>query len=98
MNLASNEGFGLGTCESLMSGTPIIVNVTGGLQDQCGFRKDGKLLTAEDYVEIGSQASLLANVKNAVEQKPKASTPAPAPTPTPPPPQNKQPVQPTPAV
>ena len=32
------------------------VNVTGGLQDQCGFRVkgSGKLLTAEDYVEIGS--------------------------------------------
>ena len=38
MNMASNEGFGLGTCESLMAGTPIIVNVTGGLQDQCGFQ------------------------------------------------------------
>ena len=38
----------------MRAGTPIIVNVTGGLQDQCGFRKDGKLLTAEDYVEIGS--------------------------------------------
>ena len=54
--------------------------------------------TIRNYVEIGSQASLLANVKNAVEQKPKAPTPAPAPTPTPPPPQNKPPVQPTPAV
>ena len=50
----SNEGFGLGTCESLMAGTPIIVNVTGGLQDQCGFRLKGKLLTAEDYKEIKS--------------------------------------------
>ena len=30
INIASNEGFGLATCESLMSGTPIIVNVTGG--------------------------------------------------------------------
>ncbi|NDB56588.1 glycosyltransferase family 1 protein, partial [archaeon] len=27
INIASNEGFGLGTCESLMCGTPIIVNV-----------------------------------------------------------------------
>jgi len=50
--------------------------------------------TIRNYVEIGSQASLLANVKNAVEQKPKAPTPAPAPTPTPPPPQNKTAVQP----
>ena len=55
--------------------------------------------TIRNYVEIGSQASLLANVKNAVEQKPKAPTPAPAPAPAPtPPPQNKPPVQPTPAV
>jgi hypothetical protein len=37
-----------------MVGTPIIVNVTGGLQDQCGFTLDGKELTAEDYVKIGS--------------------------------------------
>jgi len=49
INMASNEGFGLGTCESLMAGTPIIVNVTGGLQDQCGFRYKDELLTAEDY-------------------------------------------------
>jgi glycosyltransferase involved in cell wall biosynthesis len=35
--MSSNEGFGLGTCESMVAGTPIIVNVTGGLQDQCGF-------------------------------------------------------------
>ena len=40
INLSSNEGFGLGTCESIMAGTPIIVNVTGGLQDQCGFTND----------------------------------------------------------
>ncbi len=41
VNISSNEGFGLGTCESIMAGTPIIVNVTGGLQDQCGFMTDG---------------------------------------------------------
>ena len=54
INLASNEGFGLGSAEALTVGTPIIVNVTGGLQDQCGFKKDGELLTPEDYVELGS--------------------------------------------
>ena len=37
-----------------MAETPIIVNVTGGLQDQCGFKVDGKYLTADDYKEIGS--------------------------------------------
>ena len=54
INIASNEGFGLGTCESLMAGTPITVNVTGGLQDQCGFRLNNKLLTHKDYDEIQS--------------------------------------------
>ena len=64
INIASNEGFGLGTCESLMAGTPIIVNITGGLQDQCGFKlkkyapdRTGfteVLLTADDYCEIKS--------------------------------------------
>ena len=54
INIANNEGFGLATAESVMAGTPIIVNVTGGLQDQCGFEVDDKLLTAEDYIKIGS--------------------------------------------
>jgi glycosyltransferase involved in cell wall biosynthesis len=49
-NIASNEGFGLGTAESVMAGTPIVVNVTGGMQDQCGFKDDsGKYLTEYDY-------------------------------------------------
>ena len=48
INLSSNEGFGLGTCESIMAGTPIVVNVTGGLQDQCGFVNDnGEYLDPE---------------------------------------------------
>ena len=34
--ISSNEGFGLSIAESIMCGTPIIVNVTGGLQDQIG--------------------------------------------------------------
>ena len=37
VNIASNEGWGLSSTEALLSGTPIINNVTGGLQDQCGF-------------------------------------------------------------
>lgn len=37
VNMASAEGFGLGTAESLMAGTPILANVTGGMQDQMGF-------------------------------------------------------------
>jgi glycosyltransferase involved in cell wall biosynthesis len=52
INLASNEGFGLGTCESLLAGTPIIVNVTGGLQDQCGFTdEDGNYLDPEQHFD-----------------------------------------------
>lgn len=50
INLSSNEGFGLGTCESMVAGTPIIVNVTGGLQDQCGFMDDeGNYLDPEKH-------------------------------------------------
>lgn len=48
INMSSNEGFGLGTCESIVAGTPIIVNVTGGLQDQCGFTdEEGNYLDPE---------------------------------------------------
>lgn len=56
VNISGNEGFGLTTAEGIMAGLPTVVLVTGGLQDQCGFRwKDtGELITAEDYVKIGS--------------------------------------------
>ena len=54
INIAGNEGFGLTTAESIMAGTPTIINVTGGLQDQCGFSIDGKEFTADDYAKIGS--------------------------------------------
>jgi len=40
VNIASNEGFGLSGAESLMAGTPIINNVTGGLQDHCRFEDE----------------------------------------------------------
>jgi glycosyltransferase involved in cell wall biosynthesis len=49
INIANNEGFGLGTAESIMAGTPIIVSVTGGLQDQCGFN-----YSADDYISFGT--------------------------------------------
>jgi glycosyltransferase involved in cell wall biosynthesis len=47
INIANNEGFGLTTAESLMAGTPIIANVTGGLQDQMGFN-----FSEDDYIDI----------------------------------------------
>lgn len=49
INISNNEGFGLGTAESIMAGTPIIVSVTGGLQDQCGFNYN-----ADDYISFGT--------------------------------------------
>lgn len=38
--LSSNEGWGLSLTESLMSGTMIIANVTGGMQDQMRFEDE----------------------------------------------------------
>lgn len=37
MLITSNEGWGLSLTESMMTGTMIIPNVTGGMQDQCRF-------------------------------------------------------------
>ena len=39
--LTSNEGWGLSLTEALVTGTPIIANVTGGMQDQMRF-EDGE--------------------------------------------------------
>ena len=42
MLLTSNEGWGLSLTEALLTGTPIIANVTGGMQDQMRFEfEDG---------------------------------------------------------
>jgi glycosyltransferase involved in cell wall biosynthesis len=38
--LTSNEGWGLTLTESILAGTPIIANVTGGMQDQMGFEDE----------------------------------------------------------
>ena len=40
VNISDAEGFGLATLESLSCGTPIIVNMTGGLQEQVTDGKD----------------------------------------------------------
>jgi len=54
LNMTSNEGFGLSTAESIVAGTPIVINVTGGMQDHCGFinPKTGKYFTPDDYIEV----------------------------------------------
>jgi glycosyltransferase involved in cell wall biosynthesis len=54
INIADAEGFGLGTLESLSCGTPIIVNMTGGLQEQV---TDG-----ENWFGIGLQPASKAIV------------------------------------
>ena len=43
--LTSNEGWGLSLTEALLTGTPIIANVTGGMQDQMRFSVDGEWFT-----------------------------------------------------
>ncbi len=53
INVSSNEGFGLSISEAIMCGTPVIANVTGGLQDQIGqMDDDGK--PVEFNVDFGS--------------------------------------------
>ena len=49
INIASNEGFGLSHAESLMCATPIINNVTGGLQDGCRFEDENG-----DWIEFNT--------------------------------------------
>ena len=46
--LTSNEGWGLSLTEAILSGTPIIANVTGGMQDQMRFVKDGKWMEFDE--------------------------------------------------
>lgn len=57
INISDAEGFGLATLESLSCGTPIIVNMTGGLQEQIGLGSDltGIPLIPESKAIIGSQ-------------------------------------------
>jgi glycosyltransferase involved in cell wall biosynthesis len=38
--LTSNEGWGLSLTEAILAGNPIIANVTGGMQDQMGFKDE----------------------------------------------------------
>jgi glycosyltransferase involved in cell wall biosynthesis len=40
--LTNNEGWGLSLTEAILSGNPIIANVTGGMQDQMRFNVNGK--------------------------------------------------------
>ena len=57
INISDAEGFGLATLESLSCGTPIIVNMTGGLQEQItdGENWFGIPLLPSSKAVIGSQ-------------------------------------------
>ena len=57
VNIADAEGFGLGTLESLSCETPIIVTMTGGLQEQVTDGKEwfGIGLEPSSKAVIGSQ-------------------------------------------
>jgi glycosyltransferase involved in cell wall biosynthesis len=51
--ISSNEGWGLSLTEAMMAGKPIIATVTGGMQDQMGFRdENGDLIKFTE--EFGS--------------------------------------------
>jgi glycosyltransferase involved in cell wall biosynthesis len=56
LNISDAEGFGLSTLESLSCGTPIIVNMTGGLQEQVTNGKEwfGWGIQPASKVVIGS--------------------------------------------
>jgi len=57
INISDAEGFGLATLESLACGTPIVVNMTGGLQEQVTDGKEwfGIGLEPSSKAVIGSQ-------------------------------------------
>ena len=49
MLLTSNEGWGLSLTEAILAGTPIIANVTGGMQDQMRFEDE-----SGDWIDFDS--------------------------------------------
>ena len=55
---SSAEGFGLSHMEGIMSGTPTLATVLGGLQDQMGFKVDGEELSVKHFTaEIPSNST-----------------------------------------
>lgn len=86
INISDAEGFGLATLESLSCGTPIIVNMTGGLQEQVtdgenwfGFGIEpvsksviGSLAVPYIYEDRISQKDFNNALSNAINMTPKA--------------------------
>lgn len=57
--LSSNEGWGLSLTESLLTGTPFIANVTGGMQDQMRFvDTEGKWFTPDKMLPSNHRDTL----------------------------------------
>jgi glycosyltransferase involved in cell wall biosynthesis len=56
--LSSNEGWGLSLTEALLTGTPFIANVTGGMQDQMRFvDNEGKWYTPSNKIPSNHRAT-----------------------------------------
>lgn len=86
INISDAEGFGLATLESLSCGTPIIVNMTGGLQEQVTNGKDwfgwgihpaskaviGSLQVPYIYEDRLSKEDFIKTLKKALTASPKA--------------------------
>lgn len=86
INISDAEGFGLATLESLSCGTPIIVNMTGGLQEQVTNGKDwfgwgiqpdsksviGSLEVPYIYEDRISQKDFESTLNKALKASPKA--------------------------
>ena len=59
--LSSNEGWGLSLTEAILAGTPIIANVTGGMQDQMGFKDEkGEWYTPSPEVPSNHKATYIS--------------------------------------
>ena len=85
INISDAEGFGLATLESLACGTPIIVNMTGGLQEQVtdgenwfgyGIQPSskaviGSLAVPYIYEDRISQKDFTDSLKKAIKMTPK---------------------------
>lgn len=79
--LSSAEGWGLALTEALLTATPIIANVTGGMQDQMRFvDNDGKWFTPDDktpsnnrgtYKEHGEWAYPVFPTNHSIQGSPK---------------------------
>ncbi len=86
VNISDAEGFGLSTLESLSCGTPIIVNMTGGLQEQVTNGKDwfgwgikpaskaiiGSLQVPYIYEDRLSKEDFIKTLKKAIKASPKS--------------------------